>query len=339
MSSIGVGLSANFYVDTLVEPFVTHKNTKALSIGFYQGGDAEFYDYGKVSSKDTSTPNQETVYEIGSVTKTFTTTILAQMVSENKLSLEDRIENFLPENLVNWPEEQSITFLDLATHHSGLPRIPDNLQSSYRKNPANPYQNYLEGDLLDFLRNYKPVPPSERKVSYSNLGMGLLGYLLTKIDDQPDYETMLKKRILEPLEMHGTFVKDELSKLVAGHDDHGKMVSSWEMPVLAGAGAIRSTTQDMLKYLVAEMNSKITPEILFKPRYDYDEKRKIAMGWILQNSDQDDHQIVWHNGGTGGFRSFTGFVRDKDLAVVVLTNSTHSVDEIGFGLINGLCTN
>ncbi|MCB0667311.1 MAG: beta-lactamase family protein [Saprospiraceae bacterium] len=335
-TGIELGVSKHFSVDTLVSPFVRDDNTWALSIAITNGIEERFFNYGNISGNVQIPPTAESIYEIGSITKTFTTTMLAQMVEEGKLSLDGNIVDFLPANLVEWPEDRKISFLDLATHHSGLPRIPDNLKASYAENPGNPYAAYQEEELLDFLRQYVPEEPRKRQVSYSNLGMGLLGYLLVKIDGQPDYESMVSRRIFEPLHMEMSFIEYDKQQLIPGHDEKGKVVSSWEMPVLPGAGAIRSDAKDMLKYVSAQMQGKFSPGILFKPYFDWTDDRKILLGWMSRPLGGTGFTQISHSGGTGGFRSFIGFVAEKNTGVVVLANSAHSVDEIGEALLTGL---
>ena len=331
-SKIGVGSAVNFSIDTLVQPFVDHKDTRALSIAILRDGEPQYFNYGIISSESNMTPTNQTVYEIGSISKTFTTTILAQMVEEQKVKLTDAVSHYFPAGANDWSDDRPVTYLDLATHHSGLPRIPDNLKASYIKNPGNPYANYFEADLLAFINDYNPVEEGKRQISYSNLGVGLLGYLLTRIDDQTDFESLVIKRIFAPLTMNDTYIDAERGDLIPGHDDKGHVVSSWEFPVLAGAGGIRSTSADMLKYLNAHIEGRFAPDILFLPRFDYDDKRKIALGWLLEK----DRPIIWHNGGTGVFRSFVGFVKEDKMAVVVLSNTTHSVDDIGFAILSRL---
>ncbi|MCB0689721.1 MAG: beta-lactamase family protein [Saprospiraceae bacterium] len=333
---IPVGHSVHFSVDTIVQPFVSNRHSYALSIGILRNGQSRFYNYGRISKTDATSPTQHSLYEIGSITKTFTTTVLAEMVKKSEVSLDDPITKFLPDSVCKWPQDRPITFLDLATHHSGLPRIPENLKKSYKINPANPYSNYFEEDLLEFLAYHKPIALEERTVSYSNLGMGLLGYLLMNIEDLGTYESLVDKYIFRPLDMNESVVNESSENLVPGHDNKGHAVSHWEMSALAGAGGIRSSTQDMIKYVEACLTNKFPSDILFQPRYRFGDQGEIGLAWFLRKNESNGSTIIWHNGGTGGFRSFLAFDPDQNLGVVVLTNSTHSVDDIGFQLIERL---
>lgn len=335
-TGIELGVSRYFSVDTLVAPYLHNKNTRALSIAITDGLEDRFFNFGAISALQPERPTQQTIYEIGSITKTFTTTMLAQMVEEEKIELEGDITDYLPPDLVEWPGDRRITFLDLATHHSGLPRIPGNLKESYSRDPQNPYAHYYEKDLLDFLKNYIPEERDKRNVSYSNLGMGLLGHLLVSIDSEGDYESLVRQRILYPLKMESSFIQDTGQWLIPGHDEKGREVSSWEMPGMAGAGAIRSNTRDMLRYVKAQMLGKVGPDFLFKPYYRFSGDRMIALGWMSDEREEKGYRIIFHSGGTGGFRSFIGFISGSEVAVVVLANSAYNVEEIGMALLTGI---
>jgi CubicO group peptidase (beta-lactamase class C family) len=333
---IPIGKSTVFSVDTMVAPFIASPLTKGLSIATFQNGTTQFFNYGKISDADQEAPTENTIYEIGSITKTFTATVLAQMVAEGKVSLADPISKYLPKDLVSWPADNPITLLDLATHKSGLPRIPENMTASYFKNIQNPYLHYSVEELYEFLKKYKPIPIASRKVSYSNLGMGLLGHILTLIEQEKTFEDLVRKRIFAPLKMSNSFIEDKEGRLIQGHDDKGKVTSQWDLPTLAGAGAIRSNTADMVRYGVAQMHEDLYSKGAHEPREDYDDKQKIGLAWMLTHDPVGDFEIVWHTGGTGGFRSFLGFSKEKEILVVILNNSTQSVDFLGVEILRGL---
>jgi CubicO group peptidase (beta-lactamase class C family) len=258
------------------------------------------------------------------------------MVSQSLVKLDDPIDQYLPEELVNWSDDRKITFEDLATHRSGLPRIPDNLKSSIKKSPSNPYQHYSEQDLLNFMHSYKPISREKRKVDYSNLGIGLLGYLLTKIDGQPSYEALVKKRIFDRISMDDSFISSGQKKLLPGHNSLGAVTSEWDLNILAGAGAIRSNVVDMLKYVAAQCYEKFDHGLSHVTRYDFDNHRKVGLAWFVKNNDDYSGPTYWHDGGTGGFRSFVGFIKESKTGVVILSNTALHVDNIGFAILEGL---
>lgn len=320
-------------VADIVQPYMDNKMTKGLSIGTIKNGKIEFYNFGVCSDKKPEKPTEKSIYEIGSITKTFTGTVLADMVAEGKLSFDDPIAKFLPADVCNWSTEKAITLEELSTHTSGLPRLPNNLTKNFFADMDNPYKNYAAEDLYEFLRQYEPKEKSARKSEYSNLGVGLLGHILATIDGK-SYEEILQTRIFQPLEMENTTIEIAEGQLIQGHDAIGEPTSQWDFQAIAGAGAIRSSTEDMLKYLMANLSEKEPYLTAHTPRTNMSDFQKIGLGWISQKN--GDLAFTWHNGGTGGFTSFTGFSKDNNIGVIVLANSVQGVDKIGVRVLEFL---
>lgn len=323
-------------VEELIQAYLEDERTHALSIGIVQDSQFSYQHYGHISGAGSAAPDNSTIYEIGSITKTFTAVVLAEMVRQGKVRYEDRIAQYLPEGVVNWPDSLGITLLELATHTSGLPRLPDNMKWDVLLNLRNPYANYQEEDLFDFLREYQPKPPAERETAYSNLGYGLLGQLLARVDGV-DYETLVSRYILLALDMHSTAIdlsEDRQSRFAPGYNPRGYANPAWDLPGLAGAGALRSTTTDMLRYVQANLFGKAPYLTTHKPRVELDDDVQVGLAWIIETLPTTGREIVWHNGGTGGFRSFAGMDKEKQVGVVVLSNTALSVDEIGKGILS-----
>jgi CubicO group peptidase (beta-lactamase class C family) len=200
-----------------------------------------------------------TVFEIGSITKTFTTAILADMVARREVALDDPVAKLLPPGM-KFPERdgKQITLLDLATQTSGLPRLPGNLEIT---NPQNPYATYTPAQLANFLASYELPRAIGAQYEYSNLGLGLLGMALS-YKGRRDYEVLVAERVLRPLGMSDTKITltpSMQSRLAPGHDESGRPAGLWDIPTLAGAGALRSTVNDMLKYVRANADSNSKP--------------------------------------------------------------------------------
>lgn len=294
--------------------------------------------------RDTTVPqpvNHESVFEIGSATKVFTSLLLADAVQRGEVALTDPISKYLP-NGVQTPQRggRSITLQDLATHTSGLPRLPTNLAP---KDPGNPYADYTEPQLYSFLASYELPRDIGSRYEYSNLGAGLLGHLLARRAGV-DYETLVRTRITEPLGMASTAITltDPLKqRLAAGHNDRRERVPGWDIPTLAGAGALRSTADDVLKLLAAQLGytpSSLAPamaSMLAVRRPTGTPGLEIALGWHILSA-PGGREIVWHNGGTGGYRSFIGFDPKNRTGVVVLSNmfTSAGVDDIGRHLLD-----
>jgi CubicO group peptidase (beta-lactamase class C family) len=277
------------------------------------------------------------VFEIGSVTKVFTSLLLADMVQRGEVALTDPVSKYLPPS-VKMPERggKKITLVDLATHTSGLPRMPSNL---HPKDPANPYADYTVAQLYEFLATVELTRDIGSKYEYSNLGGGLLGHVLARRAGT-DYETLVRTRILEPLRMKSTAItlsKTMKERLASGHDAELQAVSNWDLPTLAGAGALRSTADDLLTFVGANIGlakSPLSPAMaamLATRRPTGIPGLDVALAWHI--STQDGHEIIWHNGGTGGYRSWIGFDPKSRTGVVVLSNASVGVDDIGAHLL------
>ena len=278
------------------------------------------------------------VFEIGSITKVFTGTLLALMAQDGTVKLDDPVQKYLPAG-VKLPTRngKAITLGSLSEQNSGLPRMPGNFRPA---NPTNPYADYTTQQMYDFLSGYTLTRDPGQTFEYSNLGVGLLGSALASIAGK-SYEELVRERIVAPLGMtHTTIMLTPWmqSHLALGHDQAGKVVPNWDLPALAGAGALRSTTDDMLKFAAANLN----PDRGTVQRAMASAQKaraptggdSIGLGWITSRV-RGGSPIVWHNGGTGGYRSFLGLQPSTHRAVVILTNSTGAgADDIGMHLLN-----
>jgi serine-type D-Ala-D-Ala carboxypeptidase/endopeptidase len=277
------------------------------------------------------------VFEIGSISKVFTATVLAEMVQEGKVHLDDPAQKFLPPS-VHLPtrDNKVITLGDLSEQNSGLPRMPDNFHPA---DTLNPYADYTVQQMYDFLSHYQLTRDPGAQFEYSNLGVGLLGHVLSRAAGQ-SYEQMERERIWAPLGMTHTaitFTPWMRAHLALGHDEHGQVTPNWDIPTLAGAGAIRSTTNDMLKFLDANLHPErgsleramAFAQLARAPAGSM----RIGLNWLTTAAGTDT--IVWHNGGTGGYRTFIGFEPSQKRGVVVMTNSGGvGADDIGMHLLD-----
>ncbi|HUD99698.1 MAG TPA: serine hydrolase [Bryobacteraceae bacterium] len=288
---------------------------------------------GKVSLDGAAQPDGDTVYEIGSVTKVFTSLILADMIEKGEVKPDDPVAKFLPAT-VNIPSRngRQITLLDLSMQVSGLPRLPTNFKPA---DPANPYADYDAAKLYDFLSHYQLTRDPGEKYEYSNLAVGLLGHALA-LKAGIGYEELLRRRIFDPLGMTSTSItlsESQKKRLAPGYNDQLKPVKNWDLTALAGAGAIRSTANDMLKFVAANLDLTDSPLRAAMHRMRSIDRStdmpdvKIAMAWHIFT--KYDEQIYWHNGGTAGYRSFVGFNPAKKEGVVVLCNAFLDNDDLG----------
>jgi len=297
--------------------------------------------YGTSGQPDGPPLDGDTEFEIGSITKVFTSLILADMVRDGEVRLDDPVGKFLPAD-VHAPERDGkpISLVDLATHTSGLPRLPSNMAP---KDPGNPYADYTVSQLYQFLDGYQLTRDPGASWEYSNLGFGLLGHALA-LRAGEDYETLIKKRILTPLGMTDTTITltpDETARLAIGHDSSLRRVENWDLPTLAGAGALRSTANDLLNFLAANLGYADTPvksdlaSVLSVRRPEGSPTVSQALGWdVLSNP---TGEIVEHGGGTGGYHTLIAFNAKTRVGVVVLTNAetVMGADDIGMHILTG----
>jgi CubicO group peptidase (beta-lactamase class C family) len=262
------------------------------------------------------------------------------MVERGEVALDDPVSKYLPPT-VKMPSRngRSITLIDLATHTSGLPRLPDNMSP---KDPGNPYADYSVEQLYQFLSTYQLTRDIGSQYEYSNLGGGLLGHVLA-LRASTGYEALVESRISKPLGMNSTRITltpEMRGRLAVGHNADMDTVENWDLPTLAGAGALRSTASDLLTFLSANLGYVKTPlapamALMLKPRRPTDTPGlEVALGWHIFST--GDKQIIWHNGGTGGYRSFMGFDPKAKVGVVVLSNAETAVgvDDIGRHLLD-----
>ena len=318
-----------------IEKRIENGINPSISIGIIDEKGTRYYNFGKMS-KDGQAVDQHTIYEIGSITKVFTAILLAQQVINGTVSLEDPIDRYLPDEVVI-PVKGSdkITFGNLSDHTSGLPRMPDNFAPA---NPNNPYADYTVEQMYSFVTNYAPTRKVGSEYEYSNLAQGLLGQILA-LNADLGYESLMISNIAAPLGMTETkitFGQNMKHHLAVGHRN-GAETENWDIATLAGAGAIRSSVYDMLKFLSANLGFTKTPlqramNMTHKVRHDKAGGRRVGLGWHIKNGANGG--VIWHNGGTGGYRAFAGFVKESGKGVVVLTNSTISIDDIGFHLLD-----
>jgi serine-type D-Ala-D-Ala carboxypeptidase/endopeptidase len=291
-----------------------------VSIGIVDHGACRIFTYG--------TAKPDSLIEIGSLTKTFTGLILAQMVEQGKVKYDEPVRELLPAGVLAKSTGPEITLLDLAIQHSGLPRMPDNFKPA---DLANPYADYRPTDLYAFLVQHGLEKPANSPFLYSNLGMGLLGQALANRAGIT-YPELIKQQITGPLGLKDTVVAlspEQASRFLQGHDAEHREVHAWDFDALAGAGGIRSTADDMLTYLEVQLHpEKLSPNntegaTLFaalaqshEVRADAAPGRRIALGWMFNRGTE----TYSHNGATGGFSSYAFFNRKGDYAAIILVN-------------------
>lgn len=296
-----------------------------VAIGVVQGGRRLILTYGEGRS--------DGLYEIGSVTKTFTGLILAQMVEQGLVDLSTPVRELLPAGTVVIPSSgRELTLLDLSGHHSGLPRMPANFSPA---DLFNPYADYDATLLYAFIGQQGVAILPNVPFVYSNLGVGLLGQALANRAGKP-YPLLLHEKVISPLGMHDTSIRlspAPQARFVQGYSADHRPAHPWDFDALAGAGAIRSTAHDMLTYLEAYLHPDRLPSSVKVFPNGSTLAASIAASCVLHGGAgpgmhiglnwfySDNAGAYWHNGGTGGFSSYARFNQNQDYAFVVLCNT------------------
>ena len=321
-----LAVDANCRLDTAqihtVFGFMQHfPNGSEVSIALLVGDSTTFIGIKRQNDSVISVENRTGIFEIGSVTKTVTATILAKLAYEGAVDLDAPVKTFLPITLrqssLNGKE---VTLLHLANHTSGLPKEPDNVSTDWAI-PGSPYQAYDQTKLYDYLskRIVLQSTPGEKR-EYSNLGGGLLGHLLTLIAKKP-YEALLQESICRPLGLRNTMVtldSGHMQRLVRGRNPAGNVVPNWELNVLTGGGGIKSTAEDMATYLRANLTDTTYFLLTQLPTFQYTEHNAAGLGWAWYIDGPRHH--VSATGGTGGYSCCVIFTRSTQTGIVLLTN-------------------
>ena len=308
-----------------------------ISAAIIEGDNVSYLNVGVINKANNTQTASNHLFEIGSISKTFTTIALASMVKEGKVKLTDTAQQYLPESVkLSVFKDKPITLLSLANHTSGLPRLPDNLTIA---DPLDPYADYSVEQLYAFLNKYQLSRAVGTQTEYSNLGTGLLGHILSLVDGK-SYEQVIADRVFKPLKMNSSYVDipaDKMAMLSDGHNGELNKTKHWNIPTLAGAGAIKSSAEDMVKYLQANMVRNSSPAIALAQEETASfipDRSDIGLGWII-NSFDNDQKYYWHNGGTGGFRSYMGYDKNSQKGIVILSNSIFPMDDIGDAYLTG----
>lgn len=320
-------------IDSLARAFRAQYSPPALVIGVIDSSGKQLVlPYGIASASDSAPVTGDTRFEVGSVTKVFTSLLLARMAESGKVALDDPIGRYLPDS-VHAPEYrgQQITLRELSTHSSSLPRLPTNIKPA---DMSDPYADYGAEKLYAFLDAYDlPLAP-DSKYEYSNVGAGLLGFLLAHHAGKP-FAELLEERVFQPLGMKDSYVAElgdsSDAQLTQGHAQ-GKPVAFWHFGSLEGAGAVRSTTNDLLRLLHAELHPESTPigkaiKSSQKIRFHASPELSLALAWHVVSL-PDSSKLYWHNGATGGARSFVAFAPEAGTGVVLLMNEALPLDVV-----------
>jgi CubicO group peptidase (beta-lactamase class C family) len=328
-------------LDTVIEnaiaDFIQNPQNCGFSIAVIKDTTAYFYNYGETNHDNNVLPKQNTLYEIGSVTKTFCGILLAYAVKEGKIKLDDDIRNYLPGQYPDLKTNKHIIEIKhLANHSSGLPNVPNDLKIQPEYDSLNPYKNYSKEKLFAYLKKIRLENEPGQVCEYSNTGMALLGIILEKVYNR-SFDELVKEKICNPNNMNNTGVNltpYQLPQLCDGYDNNGNIMPHWDLGAFVAAGGIRSCTNDMANYIMYNLREK-DAAVKLSHTSTINKNSNIALAWHIVNT-KFNNELTWHNGATFGFSSFCGFIKAKNVGVVVFSNTSTNIDFIGLSILKFL---
>lgn len=329
-------------VDRIMKPYMIQANIPGAIVGVTLNGNREFFAYGKATDAGTLfTP--DTLVEIGSCTKTFTTTLFALAIGRNQINPNASVQNYMPKGYMLRPQAQAMTPLELADFTSGLPDDPPSLPKELEMRGI---EHYTTHDFLTWISNWVPSTPLPAPFLYSNSGVGLLGYLLATTTDKT-WENQVNQEIIEQLGMPDTRLRltpEQQKRHAQGHLSNGRDAPIWPIYAWYAAGGLRSTARDMLTFAEAnlghaQVNGRTVPaeltkamKLAQKPIYNLPKKSNIqAMAWINEVGDNRNlNPVIIKDGETAGFSTGIALNPAKNLAVFVAINQA-GADPVGKG--------
>ncbi|WP_207426655.1 serine hydrolase [Pedobacter sp. SYSU D00535] len=323
-------------IQALIDREVANKRAKSIIVGIVDSSGRHIISAGRLSDTDGRKPDGNTMYEIGSITKVFAGLLLADLSLENQVQLDDPVSKFVP-SYVRVPamNGKQITLRHLVSHRAGFPRNPVNVDPG---NLDNPFADYTPELLYEYISNFTPTREANARFQYSNSGFCLLGEVVTKVSGK-DFETLTKERINAALGMDRTVYKltpQLRENLAPPHLPNGARSSEWDIQLVAGGG-LRSCANDLLTFAAANaglVQTRLQPaiELSHLPQAKKEGKEFMAMGWTLYN--QNGENIVYKDGSTGGYYSFIGVDKVRKRGIIILSNTSNSVTDLGKHLLD-----
>ena len=330
-------------VDSIYKYSKHFPNHSQIAIGMIKGDSVSYY--GILRDTDTlyTISNKDSVFQIGSITKVFNSTLLADFIINENIDPKKPIQEHLDIPLNSIEKEGSfITLENLSNHTSGLPRLPDGMLASSMLDPDKVYENFTEDNFEDYLKNkMQPITKPGSKMSYSNLGAGLISYTLSKISNKK-FEELLQNRIFQKYNMkNSSTLRENIGNLVVkGRDNQGNVTPSWKFSSMRGAGAIYSNVEDLSKFMIANFSNDTILGLQRKPTFEINPERSVGLGWMIDK--KNDAKWYWHNGATQGYRSCMILDTRNKRGVVVLSNINafytehQKIDKLCFKLMSVL---
>ena len=340
LSYYGINGQANdlrIEIDKLIryDTEIDFKKLPGFLVAVIDNDSTYYFSFGTRLKAEKSNFSKDDIFELGSITKVFTASLLSILAHEGKISFADKINHYLPEEYRN-PRLDELTILDLIAHQSGMPKRPS-FFGRKEKDLQNPYENYHISDLLKFYRDFIP---DKKDFEYSHTNYALLEMIITGLTSK-SYQDILNEKIFSPLGMTNSFVDFNEKKenvTTPGYTRALKKVEPWTFSSFKGSEGIKSSAADMVKFIRSNMNLSMSGlENIFEQNFkghfrsSFNPQLSVATGWHLINMNQ--FNIVTHSGKTSGHSAFVGMVRETKTAVIVLANSSLGTEDLGMQIL------
>jgi CubicO group peptidase (beta-lactamase class C family) len=319
------------FVDSLLGKYVKSPFTTGISIMVSCDGDNHFYNYGEVSKGTGAIPTKTTGYELGAVTDIFTGQLIAKAIGEKKFAPDDEVNRFLPDgNELHSFKGKSISIRHLVTHTAGWPAVPIELLEDNAPG-KDPFVHFSQGKLIQEVTSLLPLTDPGTDSRHSMLGFGLLGIILERV-----YEKEFQKLLSDDLEstnsLYNTYYisKEQRPGMAPSFSEDGEAVEHWTFNGLPAAGGLISCTSDLADFVHRIKNSK-NAYLYWRPLYEG--RPDVACGWYLKKM-KNGETLVYQSGGTAGASAFCGFLKDKDVSVILLANSPSNLEHLALALMN-----
>jgi CubicO group peptidase (beta-lactamase class C family) len=329
-------------VEKPANEIVKDKKYATVVVGVLDKDHEEVFSFGEWERK---APDRDSIYEIGSITKVFTGILLADRVKAGVVKLDDPAQKHLPDG---WTmprrDDRDITLLNLATHTSGLPKMSNGFLSVAIRHMEDPFAYFDEDALKKGLPGTTIQYTIGARHEYSNVGVGLLGHALAHASKAEHYETLLTDRLLKPLGLSDTEITladAQKKRVIPGHTANGKRQPNWTFATCSACGALKSTVGDLLRFVKINADpSGPLKDALEMAQQNWRDIRpgeeECGLCWIRYVGGKKQPLKIWHNGQTGGYHSFVGFVPGRGGVAVLCNVTTFDVDKVGFAVLNKL---
>lgn len=312
---------------------IDYKSTPGFAVAIIDGDSSFVFGFGSSHPENEMALDGKSIFEIGSVTKSFTASLITILAEHNILSLDDKVNDHLATQYIN-PRLSDLTVNDLLTHFSGLPKLPKYIGSK-QKDPQNPYADYTKVDLREFYRSF--IPEDKIEFIYSHVNYGLLEIIIENATGS-DYESALNSFLLKPLRMTNTYIhksEDSGRAITFGFDRAGRQTKSWDFASFGASEGLKSNLEDLILFTRAHLGTTDSgldnilalnhePEV----QTHYNDRIYAGKGWHIFNQ-KKNFNIMTHSGKTYGHRAYISFIKETKTGVIILSNSSVGTEDLG----------